>query len=71
MTVEELHDVLTDKLDGMEEGRKERHAELVGRLDKINGRVGRHDDEISGLKVRDAFWAGGLAALAALLKFWR
>jgi hypothetical protein len=26
-----------------------------------------HDKEISGLKVRDAFWAGGVVALAALI----
>jgi ElaB/YqjD/DUF883 family membrane-anchored ribosome-binding protein len=42
-------------------------AEVKLRLDRINGRVLDHDKEISGLKVRDAFWAGGVVALAALI----
>lgn len=53
MTVEELHDVLEKRLDLLQSG-----------VDRINGRVAKHDDAITDLKVRDAYVAGGLAILA-------
>ncbi len=72
MTVDELREALRDQTAILEAGRNERHAEVMRRLDGINGRVNRHDDEITGLKVRDALWAGGLMGIIGLLKLlWR
>ncbi len=72
MTIKELNDNLNQRLDDLEESRAERHQEVLSRLAAINGRVSKHDAEISGLKVRDAYWAGGLAALMSFLKLlWR
>lgn len=68
MTIEELHDVLKDRLDEIEANRTERHHEVVNRLASINGRVASHDSEITGLKIRDAYWAGGVMSVLALLK---
>ena len=64
MTVEELHSILKDKHE--EIGR--RLTDIQAGIDKINGRVGRNTDAIWGLKVRDAFWAGGVVAVMALIK---
>lgn len=68
MTVDELHDVLASRLDDLEANRTERHGEIVHRLDSINGKVSGHDREITGLKIRDAYWAGGVAGVLALVK---
>lgn len=56
MTVDELHDVIKREFDGVNY-----------RLDRINGRVSEHDREITGLKIRDAYWAGAVAAIASFV----
>lgn len=68
MTVEELHNVLTQRLDDLEESRGDRHDELMGRLNSINGRVGRAESDIVSLRIRDAWWAGGVVAVLAVLR---
>ena len=67
MDVDELHAVIKRELDTDRRVQQERHEELKGCLKSINGRVRDHDREITGLKVRDAFWAGGAVVLAALI----
>ena len=57
MTVDELHEVIQREFDGVN-----------GRLDKLNGKVDRHDEEITGLKIRDAYWAGGMAVVVLVIK---
>ena len=41
----------------------------AARLDRLEAKMDRHGDDINALKVRDAYWAGGVAVLAVLLKF--
>lgn len=61
MTVDELHDVLAQRLDGIKEV-----------LDKQNGRVGKVECEVVSLKIRDAYWAGGIVGVLGLIKLlWR
>ena len=61
MTVDELHDVLAQRLDGIKEA-----------LDKQNGRVAKLEDGITALKIRDAYWAGGVVGILGLIKLlWR
>ena len=64
MTTEELHEVL-----------KDRHADIGNRLDDIkdlikaqNGRVTKLEDSVTGLKVADGIWAGGILGIMGLLK---
>jgi len=57
MTVEESHQVLKDSLDAIKE--------LVERQ---NGRVTKNEDDITKLKVADAYWAGGVMAILAVIK---
>lgn len=52
MTVDELHEVLKDRLDILQTG-----------VDRINGRVSKHGEDITALKIRDAYVAGGLTVL--------
>lgn len=56
MTVDELRDVIEPHF-----------KNLNRRLDRIESRLDRADAEINSLKVRDAYWAGGLAAAWAIL----
>ena len=44
---------------------EDRHAEVIGRLDKINGRLDSHGGRIGKLEVKQAWWAGGAAAMGA------
>lgn len=61
MTVDELHDVLQREFDGVN-----------ARLDKLNGKIDKHEVEITGLKVSDAFWAGGAVVIGTIIGwFWR
>ena len=61
MTVDELHDVLAQRLDGIKEA-----------IDKQNGRLGKVEAEVTGLKIRDAYWAGGIVGVLGLIKLlWR
>ena len=57
MTTEELHDVLMDRLDSIKDS-----------VDRQNGRVSRLEDGLTSLKIRDAYWAGGVAGVLALIK---
>ena len=57
MTVEESHGVLNDKLD-----------EIRALVEKQNGRVTKAEEDITKLKVADAYWAGGVVAVVAIIK---
>ena len=57
MTVEESHEVLNDKLDSI--------RELV---EKQNGRVTKAEADITKLKIQDAYWAGGIVVILAVVK---
>lgn len=57
MTVEESHEVLNDKLDA-----------IRGLVEKQNGRVSKTEEDITKLKVADAYWAGGVVAVVAIIK---
>ena len=68
MTVEELREVLDERFDAQAKHRDELHMVVIGRLDSINGRVAEHEREITTGKIRDAYWAGGIMAVVALIK---
>ena len=57
MTVDESHEVLNDKLD-----------EIRSLVEKQNGRVTKAEEDITKLKVHDAYWAGGVMVVLAVIK---
>ena len=57
MTVDELHDVLAERLDG-----------IRTQLERQNGRVGKVEEDVTKLKIADAYWAGGVVAVVAIIK---
>ena len=56
MTVDELHDVLQREFDGVNR-----------RLDTISGKVAEHEKDLTGLKVRLAYWAGSAVVAATFI----
>jgi hypothetical protein len=68
MTVDELKEVLAEQFRQHEKHEDENYAAIIRHLDAINGTVKDHDKAITGLKIRDAFWAGGLVAAWAVVK---
>ena len=56
MTVDELHEVLQREFNGVN-----------SRLDKLNGKVERHDFDLTELKVKVAYYAGGAVVVATLI----
>ena len=56
MTVDELGEVLQREFDGVNR-----------RLDAINGKVAEHERDLTGLKVRVAYWAGGAVVAATFI----
>jgi hypothetical protein len=68
MTVDELKEVLDDRFRTHEKHEDAQHAEIIRHFDRINGTITGHGKEITGLKIRDGFWAGGLVAAWAVVK---
>jgi hypothetical protein len=68
VTVDELREVLAEQFRTHEKHEDEQHAQIIRHFDRINGAVSDHGKEITGLKIRDAFWAGGLVAAWAVVK---
>ena len=56
LTVDELHDVLQREFNGVNR-----------RLDAINGKVAEHEKDLTTLKVRVAYWAGGAVVAATFI----
>ena len=72
MTVGELKEVLDERFERYEKHEDTQHGAIITHLERINGRLGKHDDAITGLKIRDAYWAGGVVGILGLIKLlWR
>ena len=68
MTVDELKEVLDERFKLHEKHEDEQHGAIIGHFDRINGRVGEHEKDIRSLMIRDAFWAGGVVAVVAIIR---
>jgi hypothetical protein len=68
VTVDELKEVLAEQFKAHEKHEDSQHAAIITHFEAINGTVKDHGKEITGLKIRDAFWGGGLLAVWALVR---
>jgi len=64
MTVEELNEVIRDR----HADTNARLEEIRGMIEKQNGRVARAEEEITKLRIADAYWAGSVVAVIAIIK---
>jgi len=68
VTVEEFKQVIDERFERHESHEDDQHADIIRHFERINGRVGEHDKDIRSLMIRDAFWAGGVVAVSAVLR---
>ena len=68
MTVEEFKQVIDERFATHEKHEDAQHEAIIEHFERINGKVGQHDNDIRSLMIRDAFWAGGVVAVSALLR---
>jgi len=68
VTVDELKDVLDERFKLHEKHEDDQHGAIIGHFDSIDIRAGEHEKDIRSLMVRDAFWAGGVVAVCAVLR---
>ena len=72
MTVDELKAVLAEQFEAHERHEDQQYGTIISHFERINGRLDNHDDAITGLKIRDAYWAGGVVGILGLIKLlWR
>jgi hypothetical protein len=68
VTVDELKEVLDERFGRHEKHADEQHDAIISHFDRINGRVSAAEKDIRSLMIRDAFWAGGVVAVSAILR---